>query len=198
MAHGLQSESQSNEEAESARERTFRTRRPACLMTMTTMKLQVVLFLLVGVVFVDCWLVSSQPRRQPRTTARSMGLLKEITDFIGFGGPKFEEPAVMGDESIMAPKAHGSSATPVQENLRWNCDAKTADNICSFNRHYAEHRGYWTKTTFFDEAKKEWEETGEVKFFDSVTGKQLFVAPRGRTFQEFIKETLSHGWPSFR
>ena len=47
---------------------------------------------------------------------------------------------------------------------------------------------YWTKTTFFDEAKKEWEETGEVKFFDSVTGKQLFVAPRGRTFQEFIKQ----------
>ena len=43
-----------------------------------------------------------------------------------------------GTESIMSPKAHGTTEKPVQENLRWNCDRKTADNICSFNRHYAE------------------------------------------------------------
>mmetsp|Transcript_1559 Transcript_1559/g.2590 ORF Transcript_1559/g.2590 Transcript_1559/m.2590 type:complete len:232 (-) Transcript_1559:36-731(-) len=165
------------------------------------MRLQIVLSLLsVGASFglVECFV--SDPRHQGArgdNTARPMGLLKELTDFIGFG-PKFEEPAVMGDESIMKPKTHGTSSTPVQGNLRWNCDRKTADNICNFNRHYAEHRGYWTKTTFFDEAKKEWEENGEVKFYDSNTGQLLFVAPRGRTFQEFIKETLSHGWPSFR
>ena len=145
---------------------------------------------------VQGFVVSSGPARG--NTARSMGLLKELSEFIGLGGPKFAEPAVMGDESIMKSKAHGTSERPVQENLRWNCDRKTADNICNFNRHYAEHRGYWTKTTFFDEAKREWEETGEVKVHDSNTGKLLFVAPRGRTYQEFIKETLTHGWPSFR
>jgi hypothetical protein len=31
-----------------------------------------------------------------------------------------------------------------------------------------------------------------------VTGKALFIAPRGRTFDEFLKESKVHGWPSFR
>ena len=30
------------------------------------------------------------------------------------------------------------------------------------------------------------------------TGKALFIAPRGRTFEEFKEESLGHGWPSFR
>ena len=39
---------------------------------------------------------------------------------------------------------------------------------------------------------------GETTFYDSVTGKPLFIAPRGRTLEEFIKESNDHGWPSFR
>jgi hypothetical protein len=31
-----------------------------------------------------------------------------------------------------------------------------------------------------------------------ITGKPLFIAPRGRTFEEFKQESLGHGWPSFR
>ena len=31
-----------------------------------------------------------------------------------------------------------------------------------------------------------------------MTGKPLFIAPRGRTFEDFKKESLNHGWPSFR
>ena len=38
----------------------------------------------------------------------------------------------------------------------------------------------------------------EITFYDSVTGKPLFIAPRGRTFEDFRKESRSHGWPSFR
>jgi hypothetical protein len=34
---------------------------------------------------------------------------------------------VMGEESIMSPKEHGTSDTPVQQNLRWDCDRDTAD-----------------------------------------------------------------------
>ena len=102
----------------------------------------------------------------------------------------------MGDESIMSKKAHGTSAVPIQKNLRWNCDESTANQICNHNRHYAEHSGYWTsKTTFLSE---EGEESGEITFYDSNTGKPLFVGPRGRTFAEFKKESEAHGWPSFR
>ena len=95
----------------------------------------------------------------------------------------------------MSPKAHGTSPQPVQENLRWGCDWGTADRICSFNRHYAEHSGYWENIkAFFAEMEK----NQEITFYDSVTGKPLFIAPRGRTMEEFKKESISHGWPSFR
>eukprot|EP01031_Cornospumella_fuschlensis_P039991 gene39992-48718_t len=77
---------------------------------------------------------------------------------------------------------------------RWNCDISTADRICCFNRHYAEHSGYWEGTSFLSEVKPDEETT----FYDAVTGKPLFIAPRGRTFEEFKKESISHGWPSFR
>eukprot|EP00955_Chlamydomonas_euryale_P078459 363150-Chlamydomonas_euryale.AAC.1 len=89
-----------------------------------------------------------------------------------------EKLPLVGDESIMSKKAHGTTAQPVQENLRWNCDWKTADKICCFNRHYAEFAGYWTSTTFLQEEKGK-----EVTFYDSVTGRPLFIAPRGRTWE---------------
>ena len=102
---------------------------------------------------------------------------------------------IMGEESIMAPKAHGTTENPPVSNLRWSCSHRTADNICCFNRHYAEHSGYFLTTSFLEE---ESEASTEVTFFDSVSGKPLFVAPRGRTWAEFVEESKSHGWPSFR
>ena len=48
------------------------------------------------------------------------------------------------------------------------------------------------------EATKEYAEKGEIKFYDSNTGNLLFIAPKGRSFDEFINESMSHGWPSFR
>ena len=101
---------------------------------------------------------------------------------------------IMCGEDVMSKKAHGTTETPVQENLRWNCSWKTADKICSFNRHYAEHAGYWESTTFLSEVDR----SGETTYYDSVTGKPLFIAPRGRSFDDFVKESKSHGWPSFR
>lgn len=65
-----------------------------------------------------------------------------ITDFFLKGpGRSYPEPCVMGEESIMAPKAHGTSDVPVQKELRWECDAEVADRVCNFNRHNAEYRG---------------------------------------------------------
>jgi len=103
----------------------------------------------------------------------------------------------MGDEKIMAPKAHGTSHTPVQDNLRWGCNQDTADRICNFNRHYAEHSGYFEKTSFIEESKKTGND-GKINFYDSNTGKLLFTAPQGRSLNDFLIESRAHGWPSFR
>ena len=46
----------------------------------------------------------------------------------------------------MSAKAHGTCATPVKAGLRWGCDPKLADRICCYNRHYAEHNGYFLTT----------------------------------------------------
>merc|ERR1711924_28344 len=78
--------------------------------------------------------------------------------------------------------------------MRWGCDPKVADKICCFNRHYAEHSGYWETTNFLSSENGE----KEITFYDSVTGKPLFVAPRGRTWEQFVCESKAHGWPSFR
>lgn len=51
-----------------------------------------------------------------------------------FGKKSFAAPCVIGDESLMSQKAHGTSAVPVQKNLRWACDVNVADRICNFNR----------------------------------------------------------------
>ena len=64
------------------------------------------------------------------------------TQLVALGGlfemlkPKkiFDAPCVMGDESVMAQKAHGTSTKPVQNKLRWGCKVDLADRICSFNR----------------------------------------------------------------
>jgi len=101
---------------------------------------------------------------------------------------------VMGAESIMSKKAHGTGGAPVQANLRWNCDVQLADRICNYNRMWAENAGYFTTTRFFKDVDRQ----SETSFYDSVTGKLLFVAPRGRTFEEFEQESRIHGWPSFR
>lgn len=133
--------------------------------------------------------VLSKPASNSRSlVARSLFNMKK----------EFAAPCVMGDEEIMSKKAHGTSDVPVQKNLRWNCDYDTADRICNFNRHYAEHAGYWTSTSFVEEARKEYTEKGEITFYDSNTGKPLFVAPKGRDLDSFLKESASHGWPSFR
>ena len=39
---------------------------------------------------------------------------------------------------------------------------------------------------------------GEIEFYDSNTGKLLYAAPRGRSMDDFLKESKAHGWPSFR
>ena len=96
------------------------------------------------------------------------------TQLVALGGlfemlnPKktFAAPCVMGEESIMAPKDHGTSTKPVQAKLRWGCKADLADRICSYNRHYAESGGYWDRSTTF--LSDEEQSAGDTTFYDSV------------------------------
>jgi hypothetical protein len=109
---------------------------------------------------------------------------------------------------IASTKAHGSCAGPVQTPLRWAVDSSVADRVACFNRHGAERFGYWTATQFLESMASEISmadsahNTGaadpEITFYDSITGKALFIAPRGRSFAEFRAESVAHGWPSFR
>ena len=126
--------------------------------------------------------------------ALKFGLALGFTRGLADIAPKVGGRLVRGDESLMSPKAHGSTDKAVQEDLRWGVSRETADRICSFNRHYAEHSGYWQSSSYASQVSK----LGEETYFDSVSGKPLFVAPRGRTMAEYLKESASHGWPSFR
>ena len=108
----------------------------------------------------------------------------------------------IGPESIMARKAHGTSSTPVQENLRYGCDFKTADRICNYNRHFAEHSGYFLggdrKREFLRAINESKRRKEPIIFYDSNTGKPLFTAPVNRSWEEWLQESRAHGWPSFR
>ena len=128
-------------------------------------------------------------------TAAALNPLGALTDLLS-GKRQFAPPVVMGDEQMMSQKAHGASATPVQKELRWGCDVGTADRICNYNRHFAERSGYWERSTNF--LNEEGMTSGEITFRDSNTGEALFTAPRGRSWDSFVKESRVHGWPSFR
>uniref|UniRef100_A0A7S3DWM7 Peptide-methionine (R)-S-oxide reductase n=1 Tax=Entomoneis paludosa TaxID=265537 RepID=A0A7S3DWM7_9STRA len=126
------------------------------------------------------------------TSTSRLNLLNKL-----FGSTSTEGLPIMAEETVMNQKAHGTSDKPVQKELRWNCDYDTADRICNFNRHYAEFAGYWQTTEFLNYVKENYK--GEpLEFFDSVTGELLFKAPVGRSMEAFLKESASHGWPSFR
>ena len=101
---------------------------------------------------------------------------------------------IVADESVMSQKAHGTCERPVMRDLRYGVDRELADRICCFNRHYAEPAGSGWNTRWTAEVSGE----KEVTYYDSVSGKPLFIAPRGRTWKEFERESRAHGWPSFR
>eukprot|EP00924_Labyrinthula_sp_SR-Ha-C_P000455 snap_masked-scaffold_103-processed-gene-0.13-mRNA-1 protein AED:0.04 eAED:0.04 QI:0/-1/0/1/-1/1/1/0/179 len=111
-----------------------------------------------------------------------------------FRNKKFGPPVVMGTEALMSQKGHGTTAKAVQQNLRWKVDREEADKICCFNRHFAEAAGTFMTTEWHKDVK----DKGPIEYYDSVTGKLLYTAPIGRSFDEFLEESKKHGWPSFR
>jgi hypothetical protein len=105
---------------------------------------------------------------------------------------------VMGDESLMDRKEHGSCSQGAQSQLRYNVNPNQADKLCCYTRSFAEAKGFfWKKATFLEDMEHRVNET-PIEFFDSVFGRRCFVAPVNRTFEDFVTESKHHGWPSFR
>lgn len=102
---------------------------------------------------------------------------------------------ILGEESLMDQKGHGTATKPAQFNLKYGVDQKLADKICCYNRHFAEYSNSFLKTSFEDDVLAA---KGPITFYDSVSGKPLFVAPIGRSADSFLEESEAHGWPSFR
>jgi len=75
-------------------------------------------------------------------------------------------------------------------------DYSVSDRICCNNHRYAEYSGYLVAlvVALFSRLYP----NAGIVFYDSVCGIPLFIAPRGRTFEEYKEESLNHGWPSFR
>lgn len=80
--------------------------------------------------------------------------------------------------------------------LGMQLDYETAEWICCNNHRWAERFGYLEEPQV--DLFSKLDPTTEHIFYDSVCGIPLFVAPRGRSFEEFKEESIKHGWPSFR
>ena len=94
----------------------------------------------------------------------------------------------------MTEKGHGTCAVPVMEGLRFGVDTNLSDRISCYNKLFAEPRGYFVE---HEELENELLRLGKMTFYDSVTGKPLFIAPKNRTVHEFLAESAKIGWLTF-
>ena len=62
---------------------------------------------------------------------------------------------------------------------------------------FAEQSGYWLSTSFLSEVTAGGPPSSDspVIFYDSNTGKELYKAPIGRSWEDFVAESKRHGWP---
>jgi peptide methionine sulfoxide reductase MsrB len=136
------------------------------------------------------------PTRAFRSGALTIAALLIVSGIFYSRARSFGPSSSLGADpgNIMRQRAFGSCVAPVRAPLRWSSSESTGNSICCHNRDYAEYFGYWQSTQFpFTQPA-----SGEITFFDSVTGRPLFIAPRGRSYDSFVSESTRHGWPSFR
>lgn len=82
---------------------------------------------------------------------------------------------------------------PYREQYAW---------VCCDNHHWAEPSGFQDRddVDFWGQLEADPRSTngGEFTFYDAQCGIPLYIAPRGRSFEEWKEESRHHGWPSFR
>jgi len=94
---------------------------------------------------------------------------------------------------------HGEIQQKLKYNIstiNWGDSESITEAICCDSAYagFAEPSGLFDQVQLFEGIDKK----SETTFYDPVCGIPLFHAPRGRTFDDWKKETEEHGWPSFR
>ena len=105
-----------------------------------------------------------------------------------------EKLPIISSDNLMKEKNHGTCLNSPQNPLRWGVNVELSENICCFNRNYAEPSGYWKNTKLVKDLKK----NKQITFYDTITNKPLFQISHYRDVKEFKEESDKHGWPSFR
>lgn len=99
-----------------------------------------------------------------------------------------------GDDSVMDQKVYGTCHQKPAKQLRWGVNGFLAGRIGCMNRDLPEDKDYFLTIGMLESGGPK----QEIIFYDTASGKPVFVAPRGRSWEEFVAESKHHGWPSFR
>ncbi|KAL3893400.1 MAG: hypothetical protein SGARI_008197, partial [Bacillariaceae sp.] len=118
-----------------------------------------------------------------------------------------KELPVMGECSTsteMTSSTNRGFGTLVQSDLRWGCDPKLAQRYCNEELIEDEEEiefNFEIQSSFEDDAVEEVRQKGRVKFYDSNSGKTLFMVRKEspyRTFEDFLEESIDQGFLCFR
>lgn len=98
------------------------------------------------------------------------------------------------------------ATTGVQLDLRWGCDRKLAQryclqDTCESGKEDEDDFCFEIQSTFEEDAKAEMEQKGRIRFYDSISGKALFMIQNEnscRSFDAFLQESIDHGHLCFR
>ena len=111
-------------------------------------------------------------------------------------------PIAIVDQDYMASDAERRScaARIPQQRLRWGASRQEASNVGCWSAIHGGHeaQGYWETTGLPRAAERAGARNATITFYDTATSKPLFVAPRNRTMSDFLSESRSLGWLSFR
>lgn len=95
-----------------------------------------------------------------------------------------------------------SSTCFQKESLLYGCDgyrSRYEHICCTVPQAFAEYSGFLNTVDFFGQLEAQHgSNPTEIVFYDSQCGIPLYVAPRGRSYDAWKQESVSHGWPSFR
>ncbi|KAL3923791.1 MAG: hypothetical protein SGILL_001443 [Bacillariaceae sp.] len=131
-------------------------------------------------------------------------------DFYDMG--KELSSVVLGESSASSEltSSNSSFGMRVQHDLRWGCDPKLAQRYCNNEHDHAscdtllddeEEFDFEIQSSFEEDAVKEVRQRGRIKFYDSSSGKTLFMVRKEspyRTFDDFVQESLAEGFLCFR
>jgi hypothetical protein len=154
-------------------------------------------------------ITTEEPRAKNNDVSLASGLTMDSSSSLVFVDLEHPEiPVMLGSSTseMSASSSTGLGLGGVQSDLRWGCDRKMAQKYCNEDQGNSGEEEvddfcFEIQSTFEEDAQEEVEEKGRVKFYDSNSGKTLFMVPREsvyRTFDEFMKESVEQGYLSFR